>query len=84
MLIEKKCLNNRDDITIALNHLNFLLGKNKDVMQSCIGKLFSEFPKAFGVLEILIAVRDSKEEVLDINDNPCKLKDYVKLHLKSK
>lgn len=60
-----KCLTNRDRITIALNHLNFLLGKDSKQMQECIATLFAEYSKAFEVLPLLLAVRDSNEKVLD-------------------
>lgn len=72
----QKCLNNRDSISICLNHLNFLLGKNKDEMQDCVHKLFAEYPKAFEVLHILIAVRDKKEMVLDFNNGLCAIESY--------
>ncbi len=72
----EKCLKNRDDIAISLNHLNFLLGKDENVMQECIAKLFDEFPKAFNVLGILIATRDNKENILDSNHNLCELQGY--------
>ena len=46
----EKCLRNRDRIAIALNHLNFLLGKVSLQMQECIATLFAEYSKAFEVL----------------------------------
>ncbi len=51
----QKCLKNRNEISIALNHLNFLLGKDTKEFKSCIKSLFKEYPKAFNVLNILIA-----------------------------
>lgn len=60
-----KCLKNHDRIAIALNHLNFLLGKDSKQMQECIATLFAEYSKAFEVLPLLLAVRDSNEKVLD-------------------
>ena len=65
----QKCLKNKDEISIALNHLNFLLGKNKKELKACIKKLFQKYPKAFNVLNILIAVRDKNDLVLDIEGN---------------
>ena len=38
-----KCLRNCDRISIALNHLNFLLGKDSMQMQECIATLFTIF-----------------------------------------
>ncbi len=61
----QKCLKNRNEISIALNHLNFLLGKGAQELKSCVKSLFEEYPKAFNVLNILIAVRDKDDVVLD-------------------
>ncbi len=65
----QKCLKNRNEISIALNHLNFLLGKGAQELKSCIKSLFEEYPKAFNVLNILIAVRNKDEVVLDADGN---------------
>ncbi len=65
----QKCLKNKNKISIALNHLNFLLGKDTKELKNCIKSLFKEYPKAFNVLNILIAVRDKKDIVLDANGN---------------
>ncbi|WRE22165.1 type II restriction endonuclease [Helicobacter pylori] len=65
----QKCLKNKNKISIALNHLNFLLGKDTKELKNCIKSLFKEYPKAFNVLNILIAVRDKKDIVLDANSN---------------
>ncbi|GAA9603225.1 hypothetical protein HpHA70_03590 [Helicobacter pylori] len=54
----QKCLKNKNEISIALNHLNFLLGKGVQELKSCVKSLFEEYPKAFNVLNILIAVRN--------------------------
>lgn len=56
----KKCLENRDEITISLNHLNFLLGKSQNEIRSGIEKLYATYPQAFESLPILIAKRDNK------------------------
>ncbi len=53
----QKCLKNKNEISIALNHLNFLLGKDTQELKIYIKSLFEEYPKAFSVLNILIAVR---------------------------
>ncbi len=65
----QKCLKNKNKISIALNHLNFLLGKDTKELKNCIKSLFKEYPKAFNVLNILIAVRDKNDIVLDANGN---------------
>ncbi|WQT68357.1 type II restriction endonuclease [Helicobacter pylori] len=65
----QKCLKNRNEISIALNHLNFLLGKGAQELQSCVKSLFEEYPKAFNVLNILIAVRNKDDIVRDANGN---------------
>ncbi|GLP15959.1 type II restriction endonuclease MboI [Helicobacter pylori] len=65
----QKCLKNKNEISIALNHLNFLLGKSVQEFKSCVKSLFKEYPKAFNVLNTLIAVRDKNDIVLDANGN---------------
>ncbi|MGL2660219.1 type II restriction endonuclease [Helicobacter pylori] len=72
----QKCLKNRNEISIALNHLNFLLGKDTKELKNCIKTLFKEYPKAFNVLNILIAVRDKNDIVLDANGNLYPLYSY--------
>ncbi|GAA7159584.1 hypothetical protein VN0480_03950 [Helicobacter pylori] len=72
----QKCLKNRNEISIALNHLNFLLGKGAQELKSCIKSLFKEYPKAFNVLNILIAVRNKDEVVLDADGNFYPLHSY--------
>ncbi|MGL2537167.1 type II restriction endonuclease [Helicobacter pylori] len=63
----QKCLKNKNETSIALNHLNFLLGKDTKELKNCIKTLFKEYPKAFNVLNILIAVRDKDDIALDAN-----------------
>ncbi len=65
----QKCLKNRNEISIALNHLNLLLGKGAQELKSCVKFLFEEYPKAFNVLNILIAVRNKDEVALDADGN---------------
>ncbi|RVZ81643.1 type II restriction endonuclease [Helicobacter pylori] len=72
----QKCLKNKNKISIALNHLNFLLGKDTKELKNCIKSLFKEYPKAFNVLNILIAVRDKNDIVLDANGNFYSLYSY--------
>ncbi len=72
----QKCLKNKNEISIALNHLNFLLGKSTQELKSCVKSLFEEYPKAFNVLNILIAVRNKDEVALDANGNFYPLHSY--------
>ncbi len=74
----QKCPKNRNEISIALNHLNFLLGKGAQELKSCVKSLFKEYPKAFNVLNILIAVRDKDDIVLDADGNFYSLHSYLK------
>ena len=60
-----KCLKSRDKIAISLNHLNFLLGKDGCKMKEAVATLFGEYKKAFDVLPLLLAVRNTKELVLN-------------------
>lgn len=73
----QKCLKNRDEITISLNHLNFLLGKTKEEIERGIITLFNSYPQAFKVLPILIAKRELSESVLSIENQKCTFKDYI-------
>lgn len=74
----EKCLENVNKIRICLNHLNFLLGKDKDSIKAHIALLFDEYPKAFGVLHLLLAVRDGSSMVLDSSGAQCRLDSYLK------
>ncbi len=74
----QKCLKNKNEISIALNHLNFLLGKDAEDLKICIKSLFEEYPKAFNVLNLLIAVRDGNDLVLDVDGNFYPLHSYFK------
>lgn len=71
-----KCLKNKDEISISLNHLNFLLGKDKSKLKKNINKLFKSYPKAFECLNILIATRDVKDIVFNELGKECELKSY--------
>jgi len=53
-----KIKSNVSKISIKLNQLNYLIGK--DNLKLAIAELFEENPKVFDVLDILIAVRKSK------------------------
>jgi len=41
--------------------------------------IYHENPKAFDVLNILIAVRDNKTKFLDDYGNGCQMKDFLKV-----
>ena len=60
-----KCLTNKNSISIYLNHLNFLLGVERKQLKEKITLLFNEYPKAFNVLPLLLAIRNEKEIILD-------------------
>ncbi|PDW66869.1 restriction endonuclease [Helicobacter pylori] len=72
----QKCLKSKNEISIALNHLNFLLGKGAQELKNCVKSLFEEYPKAFNVLNILIATRNKDEVVLDADGNFYPLHSY--------
>lgn len=72
----QKCLSNKDEIKLCLNHLNFLLGVNKNEIKAKIHFLFAEYPKAFSCLNILIAVRYKKEKLFNNQGLVFELKSY--------
>lgn len=53
-----KVITNVDKVSIKLNQLNYLIGKED--LGKAIEELFNENPKVFEVLDILIAVRKNK------------------------
>jgi type II restriction enzyme len=55
----EKIKGNVSKISIKLNQLNYLIGKKN--LRRAIEELFAENPKAFEVLDILIAVRKNKK-----------------------
>ena len=64
-----KVSNNVAKISIKLNQLNYLLGKQD--LKSAVTDLYEENPKTFDVLDILVAVRkNDKKKVLDENYTP--------------
>ena len=73
----QKCLANKDKLSIALNHLNLLLGVSKDNLQDKIALLFNEYAKAFNVLPLILAIRNEKELVLDSNRNEISINAYL-------
>jgi type II restriction enzyme len=71
----EKVRKNVNAISIKLNQLNYLLGK-EDLYEAVL-ELFEENPKAFDVLEILIAVRKNKGAlVLNHENKTVRLKSY--------
>lgn len=53
-----KIRNNVSKISMKLNQLNYLIGKEN--LEEVIGELYTENPKVFEVLDILIAIRKNK------------------------
>ena len=54
----KKIKNNVNKISIKLNQLNYLIGKEN--LKEAVNELYAENPKVFEVLDILIAIRKNK------------------------
>lgn len=54
----KKIKGNVNKIAIKLNQLNYLIGKSD--IKAAVNELYEENPKAFEVLDILIAIRKNK------------------------
>lgn len=73
----QKCLANKDKLSIALNHLNLLLGVSRDNLQDKITLLFNEYAKAFDVLPLILAIRNERELVLDSNSNETPINAYL-------
>lgn len=55
----KKVKSNVNKISIKLNQLNYLIGKEE--LGKAILELFEENPKVFEILDILIAIRKNKK-----------------------
>jgi DpnII restriction endonuclease. len=83
----KKINKNVSSISIKLNQLNYLIGK--DDLKKAIGELYKENSKVFEVLDILIAVRkkdkkkvvNSKDEIVSIENyftSPELIYEYIK------
>ena len=71
----KKIKRNVNKISIKLNQLNYLIGKEN--LKEVVEELFDENPKTFNVLDILIAVRKNKAaKTLNSNDEVVNLDDY--------
>ena len=66
---------NVEAISIKLNQLNYLIGQED--MAKAVERLWEENPKAFSVLDILIAVRTKdKKKAIDENGNISLVSDY--------
>ena len=70
-----KVRRNIHKISLKLNQLNYLIGKND--LKKAVYELFEENPKTFEVLDILIAVRKKKKaKTFDNNGNIVLLESY--------
>lgn len=69
-----KVAGNIEKVTIRLNQLNYLIGQKN--LADAVNKLWTENPKAFSVLNLLIAVRKSKKLTIARNGNFVLLSDY--------
>ena len=58
-----KIKRNINHISIKLNQLNYLIGQND--LSKAVQDVFAENPKAFDILDILIAVRENKKVIND-------------------
>lgn len=71
----QKIATNVESISIKLNQLNYLIGKED--MVSAIYNLWNENPKVFSVLDILIAIRTSdKKKAIDKNGKIRLIEDF--------
>jgi len=61
-----KVSNNIDKVSIKLNQLNYLIGK--DDLSYAVKQLYKENKNCFSVLKILIAVRDNREVITPDGD----------------
>ena len=72
-----KILSNVDAVSMKLNQLNYLIGK--DDMDAAIRRLWDENAKAFSVLDILIAVRKGdNKKAIDRNGRIRLIEDFFK------
>lgn len=70
-----KAYSNVANIAVKLNQLNFLLGK--DNLRAAVELIYNENPKAFEVLDVLVAVRKKdKRLVLNEKQQPVLLASY--------
>lgn len=66
-----KIHSNVESIAIKLNQLNYLIGQ--DNLNDAIRKLWDENHKAFGIMDILIAVRKKEKKKVILEDGSVKL-----------
>lgn len=72
-----KVRDNVEKISIKLNQLNYLIGKED--MELAVKRLWEENPRVFSVLDILIAIRkNAKKKVIDEEGNIQLISDYFK------
>ena len=70
-----KITENVNAVSMRLNQLNYLLGQED--MDAAVRSLWSENPKAFNVLDILIAVRSSdRKKAIDRRGNIRLIEDF--------
>lgn len=70
-----KAYSNVANIAVKLNQLNFLLGK--DNLRAAVELIYNENPKAFEVLDVLVAVRKKdKRLVMNEKQQPVLLESY--------
>jgi type II restriction enzyme len=70
-----KVIENIKPITLKLNQLNYLIGKEN--LEQAINEIYEENPKSFEVLDILIAVRKKdKKKVISATNQVKLLSDY--------
>ena len=71
----EKVIKNTNKIALKLNQLNYLIGKED--LQNAIKELYEENPKAFEVLDILLAIRTKdKKKTLNIKGEFVLLESY--------
>lgn len=71
----EKVKNNVKKISIKLNQLNYLLGKED--LETAIKELYAENPKTFEVLDILLAIRNGNNtKTLNLNLEPVSIEHY--------
>lgn len=70
----KKIKSNVNKITIKLNQLNYLIGKED--IKAAVSELYEENPKVFEVLDILIAIRKNKNAKTFNNKGEIVILDY--------
>ena len=76
----KKIKGNVNKIEIKLNQLNYLIGKPN--IKAAVKELYEENPKAFEVLDILIAIRKNKNAKTFNNKGEIVMLSSYSLHLK--